>query len=153
MEKVKLKQGLKITMSISGEGNAYLQETESWRLYKQNQSLCSLVMKTAVGVCLSSCLFIRTFYAILQSRACQPSNISKPAKETKITQWPLCSANVESYNQLGKSADESDAEKIIEKPVIPLLPIKRYKYKKMFTRKLRRLVHSWMKFFFQTNRQ
>ncbi|KAI5424545.1 hypothetical protein KIW84_030645, partial [Lathyrus oleraceus] len=28
----------------------YLQETEFWRLYKQNQSLCSLVMKTAVGV-------------------------------------------------------------------------------------------------------
>ncbi|XP_058730354.1 probable methionine--tRNA ligase isoform X1 [Vicia villosa] len=50
MEKVKLKQGLKIAMSISGEGNAYLQETEFWRLYKQNQSLCSLVMKTAAGV-------------------------------------------------------------------------------------------------------
>nr|GFA88239.1 probable methionine--tRNA ligase [Tanacetum cinerariifolium] len=26
MEKVKLKQGLKITMSISGEGNAYMQD-------------------------------------------------------------------------------------------------------------------------------
>ncbi|KAI5420112.1 hypothetical protein KIW84_044051 [Lathyrus oleraceus] len=50
MEKVKLKQGLKIAMSVSGEGNAYLQETEFWRLYKQNQSLCSLVMKTAAGV-------------------------------------------------------------------------------------------------------
>ncbi|CAI8617117.1 unnamed protein product [Vicia faba] len=50
MEKVKLKQGLKIAMSISGEGNAYLQETEFWRLYKQNQSLCSLVMKTAAGI-------------------------------------------------------------------------------------------------------
>ncbi|GAU22503.1 hypothetical protein TSUD_296220 [Trifolium subterraneum] len=50
MEKVKLKQGLKIAMSISGEGNAYLQDTEFWRLYKQNQSLCSLVMKTAAGI-------------------------------------------------------------------------------------------------------
>ncbi|KAI9079925.1 hypothetical protein K1719_038171 [Acacia pycnantha] len=50
MEKVKLKQGLKLAMSISGEGNGYLQETEFWRLYKENQPLCALVMKTAVGV-------------------------------------------------------------------------------------------------------
>ncbi|KAJ7980531.1 putative Methionine-tRNA ligase [Quillaja saponaria] len=57
MEKVKLKQGLKIAMSISGEGNAYLQECQFWRLYKENQSLCSLVMKTAVGlVYLLACL-------------------------------------------------------------------------------------------------
>ncbi|KAK7256743.1 hypothetical protein RIF29_30201 [Crotalaria pallida] len=50
MEKVKLKQGLKIAMSISSEGNRYLQEAQFWRLYKENQSLCSLVMKTAVGI-------------------------------------------------------------------------------------------------------
>ncbi|RHN64385.1 putative methionine--tRNA ligase [Medicago truncatula] len=50
MEKVKLKQGLKIAMSISGEGNAYLQETAFWRLYKENRSLCSLVIKTAAGI-------------------------------------------------------------------------------------------------------
>ncbi|XP_057456803.1 probable methionine--tRNA ligase [Lotus japonicus] len=65
MEKVKLKQGLKIAMSISGEGNAYLQETEFWRLYKGNPSLCSLVMKTAAGlVYLLACLlepFIPSF--------------------------------------------------------------------------------------------
>ncbi|CAL5199008.1 unnamed protein product [Lathyrus oleraceus] len=57
MEKVKLKQGLKIAMSISGEGNAYLQETAFWRLYKENQPLCALVMKTAAGIAyLLACL-------------------------------------------------------------------------------------------------
>ncbi|MED6179918.1 hypothetical protein PIB30_005376 [Stylosanthes scabra] len=50
MEKVRLKQGLKIAMAISTEGNGYLQECEFWRLYKENKPLCSLVMKTAVGV-------------------------------------------------------------------------------------------------------
>ncbi|WJX84551.1 methionine--tRNA ligase [Trifolium repens] len=50
MEKVNLKQGLKFAMSISHEGNAYLQQTAFWRLYKENLSLCSLVMKTAVGI-------------------------------------------------------------------------------------------------------
>ncbi|GJS29294.1 probable methionine--tRNA ligase [Tanacetum coccineum] len=39
MEKVKLKQGLKIAMSISGEGNAYLQESRFWKLYKENLPL------------------------------------------------------------------------------------------------------------------
>ncbi|KAF5820232.1 putative methionine--tRNA ligase [Helianthus annuus] len=50
MEKVKLKQGLKIAMTISGEGNAYLQESQFWKLYKEDKSSCSIVMKTSVGV-------------------------------------------------------------------------------------------------------
>ncbi|KAL7238030.1 hypothetical protein ACSBR2_004181 [Camellia fascicularis] len=57
MEKVKLKQGLKIAMSISGEGNAYLQESKFWKLYKEDQLSCSVVMKTSVGlVYLLACL-------------------------------------------------------------------------------------------------
>ncbi|XP_071695811.1 probable methionine--tRNA ligase [Rutidosis leptorrhynchoides] len=57
MEKVKLKQGLKIAMSISGEGNAYLQESQPWKLYKEDLSSCSIVMRTSVGlVYLLACL-------------------------------------------------------------------------------------------------
>ncbi|KVI08255.1 Aminoacyl-tRNA synthetase, class 1a, anticodon-binding [Cynara cardunculus var. scolymus] len=52
MEKVKLKQGLKIAMSISGEGNAYLQESQFWKLYKEDLPSCSIVMRTSVGVVL-----------------------------------------------------------------------------------------------------
>ncbi|GLU00038.1 hypothetical protein SLE2022_174330 [Rubroshorea leprosula] len=50
MEKVKLKKGLKCAMSISSKGNAYLQETQFWKLYKEDQPCCSSVMKTAVGL-------------------------------------------------------------------------------------------------------
>ncbi|XP_057766268.1 methionine--tRNA ligase, cytoplasmic [Salvia miltiorrhiza] len=57
MEKVKLKQGLKIAMSISGEGNAYLQESQFWKLYKEDRPSCSVVMKTSTGlVYLLACL-------------------------------------------------------------------------------------------------
>ncbi|WMV36857.1 hypothetical protein MTR67_030242 [Solanum verrucosum] len=65
MEKVKLKQGLKIAMSISGEGNGYLQESQFWRLYKEDKHSCSIVMSTASGlVYLLACLlepFIPSF--------------------------------------------------------------------------------------------
>ncbi|KAK1261084.1 putative methionine--tRNA ligase [Acorus gramineus] len=50
MEKVKLKQGLKIAMSLSSEGNLYLQESEFWDLYKKDRASCSIVMKTAAGL-------------------------------------------------------------------------------------------------------
>ncbi|THU71021.1 hypothetical protein C4D60_Mb08t31140 [Musa balbisiana] len=50
MEKVKLKQGLKIAMSISSEGNAYLQESQFWKLYKEDPSSCAIVMKTSAGI-------------------------------------------------------------------------------------------------------
>ncbi|KAH7660582.1 Methionine--tRNA ligase protein [Dioscorea alata] len=50
MEKVKLKLGLKIAMSLSNEGNAYLQESEFWKLFKTDLVSCSIVMRTSVGV-------------------------------------------------------------------------------------------------------
>ncbi|KAI4369247.1 hypothetical protein MLD38_017711 [Melastoma candidum] len=50
MEKVKLKQGLKSAMAISSEGNSYLQESQFWRLYKEDQASCSIVMKSSVGL-------------------------------------------------------------------------------------------------------
>ncbi|KAJ8566053.1 hypothetical protein K7X08_030530 [Anisodus acutangulus] len=57
MEKVKLKQGLKDAMSISSEGNRYLQESQIWKLYKEDKPSCSIVMRTACGlVYLLACL-------------------------------------------------------------------------------------------------
>ncbi|KAK6122810.1 hypothetical protein DH2020_043453 [Rehmannia glutinosa] len=57
MEKVKIKQALKIAMTISSEGNAYLQESKFWKLYKEDLPSCSVVMKTSVGlVYLLACL-------------------------------------------------------------------------------------------------
>ncbi|GFP80849.1 probable methionine--tRNA ligase [Phtheirospermum japonicum] len=57
MEKVKLKDGLKMAMSISGVGNTYLQESKFWKLYKEDRPLCSVVIKTSVGlVYLLACL-------------------------------------------------------------------------------------------------
>ncbi|KAL3635972.1 hypothetical protein CASFOL_020519 [Castilleja foliolosa] len=57
MENVKLKQGLKVAMAISGEGNAYLQESQFWKLYKEDKISCSVVMKTSAGlVYLLACL-------------------------------------------------------------------------------------------------
>ncbi|CAD6242541.1 unnamed protein product [Miscanthus lutarioriparius] len=57
MEKVKLKQGLKSAMGISTDGNRYLQDSEFWKLYKDNPANCAIVMKTSVGlVYLLACL-------------------------------------------------------------------------------------------------
>ncbi|KAK9933167.1 hypothetical protein M0R45_020372 [Rubus argutus] len=57
MEKVKLKHGLKMAMKISSEGNTYLQDSQFWKLYKEDQPRCSIVMRTSVGlVHLLACL-------------------------------------------------------------------------------------------------
>ncbi|KAJ3673139.1 hypothetical protein LUZ60_006513 [Juncus effusus] len=57
MEKVKLKQGLKIAMTISSEGNGYLQASQFWRLFKEDKDSCAIVVKTSVGlVYLLACL-------------------------------------------------------------------------------------------------
>ncbi|KAI3957904.1 hypothetical protein MKW92_027061 [Papaver armeniacum] len=50
MEKVKLKQGLKTAMSLSSEGNCYLQDCQFWKLYKEDPASCAIVMRTSVGL-------------------------------------------------------------------------------------------------------
>ncbi|RZC83481.1 hypothetical protein C5167_046271 [Papaver somniferum] len=50
MEKVKLKQGLKVAMTISSEGNCYLQDSQFWKLYKEDPASCAIVMRTSVGL-------------------------------------------------------------------------------------------------------
>ncbi|GJU40439.1 hypothetical protein Tco_1193396 [Tanacetum coccineum] len=60
---VKLKQGLKIAMSISGEGNAYLQE--SLEALQGRPSFLLLSHENFGGSSLSSCVPLRTFYAII----------------------------------------------------------------------------------------
>ncbi|KAL6342784.1 hypothetical protein AAG906_016618 [Vitis piasezkii] len=55
MEKVKLKQGLKTAMSISSEEMHIC--NQFWKLYKEDQPSCSIVVKTSVGlVHLLACL-------------------------------------------------------------------------------------------------
>ncbi|XP_031379434.1 methionine--tRNA ligase, cytoplasmic [Punica granatum] len=81
MEKVKLKQGLKTAMSISSEGNAYLQESQFWKLYKEDQPSCSIVMRTSVGlVHLLACLlepFMPSFsFEVFKQINLSPTGIS-----------------------------------------------------------------------------
>ncbi|KAM1570347.1 probable methionine--tRNA ligase [Malus sylvestris] len=89
MEKVKLKQALKIAMSISSEGNAYLQENQFWKLYKQDQASCCIVIKTSAGlVYLLACVlepFIPSFsLKVLKQLNLPPEN-----------QFSLCNEDVE----------------------------------------------------------
>ncbi|KAL3681854.1 hypothetical protein R1sor_024810 [Riccia sorocarpa] len=50
MEKVKLKQGLRTAMNVSSLGNLYLQDSKFWKLYKEDQAACAVVLKTSVGL-------------------------------------------------------------------------------------------------------
>ncbi|KAJ7525817.1 hypothetical protein O6H91_17G068000 [Diphasiastrum complanatum] len=50
MEKVKLKAGLRIAMSVSSLGNLYLQDSKFWKLYKEDPPACAIVLKTAIGL-------------------------------------------------------------------------------------------------------
>eukprot|EP00898_Chlorokybus_atmophyticus_P008028 jgi/Chlat1/8226/Chrsp77S07668 len=47
---VKLKNGLKLAMGLSGAGNQYLQETQPWKLIKTDVEEAKLVLATAVGL-------------------------------------------------------------------------------------------------------
>ncbi|KAH7665474.1 Methionine--tRNA ligase protein [Dioscorea alata] len=79
MEKVKLKEGLKTAMSISGEGNAYLQESQFWKLYKEDPTSCAIVMKTSVGLVFLLASLLEPF---MPSFSVEQLNISPEEKLT-----------------------------------------------------------------------
>ncbi|XP_037466909.1 probable methionine--tRNA ligase [Triticum dicoccoides] len=103
MDKVKLKQGLKIAMAISSEGNAYLQESQFWKLYQQDPASCATVMKTSVGVVyLLACLlepFMPSFSkdVLQQLNLCPNEHISfadeKGESDKAKRPWDLIPSN------------------------------------------------------------
>ncbi|KAM0924773.1 hypothetical protein ACQ4PT_004700 [Festuca glaucescens] len=103
MDKVKLKQGLKIAMAISSEGNAYLQESQFWKLYKQDPASCAIVMKTSIGlVYLLACLlqpFMPSFSkdVLQQLNLCLEEHISfsdeRGDSNKAKTPWDLIPSN------------------------------------------------------------
>uniref|UniRef100_A0A0E0M7E6 methionine--tRNA ligase n=1 Tax=Oryza punctata TaxID=4537 RepID=A0A0E0M7E6_ORYPU len=122
MDKVKIKHGLKIVMAISSEGNAYLQESQFWKLYKQDLGSCATVMKTSVGlVYLLACLlepFMPTFSrdVLQQLNLCPQEHLSFCDEKGEIEKakrpWDL----IPSGHRIGKPAPlfkglENDAVK------------------------------------------
>ncbi|TKV93871.1 hypothetical protein SEVIR_9G257800v4 [Setaria viridis] len=110
MDKVKLKQGLKIAMAICSEGNAYLQESQFWKLYKQDPPGCATVMKTSVGlVYLLACLlepFMPSFSkeVLQQLNLCPEEHLSfcdeKGDRDKAKRPWDL----IPSGHRIGKPA-------------------------------------------------
>ncbi|CAN6554249.1 unnamed protein product [Malus baccata var. baccata] len=89
MKKVKLKQALKMAMSVSSEGNTYLQESKFWQLYKQDQASCSLVIKTSAGLIYLLACLLEPF---------MPSFSLKVLKQLNLpteNQFLLCDKDVE----------------------------------------------------------
>ncbi|GAB2295690.1 hypothetical protein Dimus_029844 [Dionaea muscipula] len=80
MEKVKLKQGLKVAMSISGEGNAYLQESQFWRLYKEDQPSCAIVMRTSAGLVQLLASLLEPFMPSFSLQVLKQLNLSPESK-------------------------------------------------------------------------
>ncbi|XP_039136423.1 probable methionine--tRNA ligase [Dioscorea cayenensis subsp. rotundata] len=82
LEKVKLKEGLKTAMSISGEGNAYLQESQFWKLYKEDPTSCAIVMKTSVGLVFLLASLLEPFMPSFSVEVLKQLNISPEEKLT-----------------------------------------------------------------------
>ncbi|GIL79322.1 hypothetical protein Vretifemale_8708, partial [Volvox reticuliferus] len=50
LERIKLKEGLRIVMSISADGNKFLQDTKPWVAVKEDKDKCATLVATSVGL-------------------------------------------------------------------------------------------------------
>uniref|UniRef100_A0A0C9S8I2 methionine--tRNA ligase n=1 Tax=Wollemia nobilis TaxID=56998 RepID=A0A0C9S8I2_9CONI len=77
MEKVKLKQGLRTAMSISNEGNGYLQDSQFWKLYKEDPTACAIVLKTSVGLVHLLATLLEPFMPSFSYKVVEQLNLSR----------------------------------------------------------------------------
>ncbi|GJQ11773.1 hypothetical protein GpartN1_g3564.t1 [Galdieria partita] len=68
MEKVSLKNGLRIAMTISRLGNVYLQETSPWKLIKSDKKRAATVLLVAVNICRLLAVILEPFMGAVFSR-------------------------------------------------------------------------------------
>ena len=48
MEKIKLKEGIRLAMAMSADGNKFLQDTQPWVLVKTDMARCASVVAAGV---------------------------------------------------------------------------------------------------------
>ncbi|XP_043705697.1 probable methionine--tRNA ligase isoform X2 [Telopea speciosissima] len=78
MEKVKLKQGLKTAMAISSEGNAYLQDSQFWKLFKEDLSSCNIIMRTSAGLVYLLAALLEPFMPSFSVEVLKQLNLPRP---------------------------------------------------------------------------
>jgi len=61
MEKIRIKDGLKVAMLVSKAGNAFLQETAPWVLFKTDKTRCEEVVAAAAGLVAVLCAMLTPF--------------------------------------------------------------------------------------------
>lgn len=75
MEAVKLKAGLEAAMEVSSMGNAYLQESQFWKLFDEDANACAIVVKTAVGVVHLLATLLEPFMPSFSRKVLQQMNL------------------------------------------------------------------------------
>ncbi|KAH7431189.1 hypothetical protein KP509_08G035400 [Ceratopteris richardii] len=75
MEKVSIKKALKVAMNISSLGNQYLQDSAFWKLYKEDQASCAIVIKTATALVLLLAILLEPFMPAFSRKVLEQLNL------------------------------------------------------------------------------
>lgn len=75
MEKVSIKKGLKIAMTVSNLGNQYLQDSVFWKLYKEDEAKCAIVVKTATGLVLLLAILLEPYMPSFSYKVLEQLNL------------------------------------------------------------------------------
>ena len=77
MEKIKIKESLKLVMAISKLGNIFLQETQPWVLFKSDATKCQSVVATSCGLVLVLATLAEPFMPHFTDKVLQQMNYAR----------------------------------------------------------------------------
>ncbi len=84
MERIKIKEGLRIAMEVSAVGNKFLQDHQPWVHSKTNRTLCASLVAAGIGLC-------KLLGALFQVRRARPTAPWRQQGLVCASCWALCS--------------------------------------------------------------
>jgi methionyl-tRNA synthetase len=84
MESVKLKEGLKIAMSISSLCNGYFQETEPFKIFKTDQDRCSTILNVILNVLRLLCAVLEPFIPSFSAKIYEQLNLKRTEQDETL---------------------------------------------------------------------
>jgi len=84
MEQVKLRDGLKIAMSISSLCNGYFQETEPFKIFKTDHDRCSTILNVILNALKLLCCTLEPFIPSFCAKIYEQLNLKRTERDEKL---------------------------------------------------------------------
>jgi len=116
LENIKMKEGLRLAMSVSRAGNLFFQDNEIWVAYKSNPDAAAAYISSCAGLCLLMAMLFRPYIPSFSDKLAAQLGIKNPAEDLPgLNDLILAAKNPATLLPTGHRITEEDPKPLFRK--------------------------------------